>query len=176
MQSLDLTENTCPEKTEHHHVPSLAFLKPATEEEVHRTITKSFANSCGLDPVPTTIIKQHTSILVPVITKIVNKSMSSGIFPIQCKQAHVFPRIKNPSLDNNTLEKYQPVSNHPFLSKIIEKMVNSWLQEHLEENGLHDMMQSAYCSAHSTETALVRITNDILCALDKKNRQFFWYY
>ncbi len=74
-----------------------------------------------------------------------------------------------------TLKNYRPVSNLPFLSKVIEKTVNLRLQEHLEEEGLHDMMQSAYRSAHSTETALVRVTNDILCALDK-NRQFFWYY
>ena len=36
------------------------------------------------------------------------------------------------------------------------------------ENGSHEKMQSAYRTAHSTESALIRVQNDILRQLDKQ--------
>ena len=38
----------------------------------------------------------------------------------------------------------------------------------MEQNNLHELMQSAYKVGHSTETALIRVYNDILCAIDEK--------
>ena len=38
----------------------------------------------------------------------------------------------------------------------------------MSENGLHEKMQSAYRNAHSTESALLRVQNDILRQLDTK--------
>ena len=53
-----------------------------------------------------------------------------------------------------------------FLSKTAERCVASHLANHLEENDLFSERQSAYCKHHSTETALVRISSDILQAVD----------
>jgi hypothetical protein len=64
-------------------------------------------------------------------------------------------------------KNYCPVSNHPFISKVLEKVVESRLENHLASNYLHDRVQSAYCAGHSTETALLRVHHDITCALDK---------
>ena len=41
-----------------------------------------------------------------------------------------------------------------------------------EEKGQHEPHQSAYRSAHSTETALVRVSSDILSALDRREGVF----
>ena len=40
--------------------------------------------------------------------------------------------------------------------------------EHMTENGLHEVLLSAYKTAHSTETALLRVKTDLLRALDQK--------
>ena len=44
------------------------------------------------------------------------------------------------------------------------------LELHLHANSLHDNLQSAYRTGHSTETALLRVHNDIVAALDNKCR------
>ena len=58
---------------------------------------------------------------------------------------------------------YRPISNLPFISKVIERVVAKQLQE----NDLHDQFKSAYRHDHSTETALIKVHNDILCAVDR---------
>ena len=58
------------------------------------------------------------------------------------------------------------MSNLSFISKVIEKVIVKQLPKHLEENDLLEKMQSAYRCGHSTETALLRVQNDILKAVD----------
>ena len=53
-----------------------------------------------------------------------------------------------------------------FLSKCCEKVVASQFIYHLRENKLEEIFQSAYKVGHSTESALLRVHNDVLCALD----------
>ena len=55
----------------------------------------------------------------------------------------------------------------PFLSKVIKKVVAVRLFDHLRDNDLLEPMQSAYKSCHSTETALLKVQNDILIDFDK---------
>ena len=52
-------------------------------------------------------------------------------------------------------------------SKIIGKVVAVRLQKYLEANKLNDPLQSAYKPFHNCETALMRVHNDILVAIDK---------
>ena len=72
------------------------------------------------------------------------------------------PLLKRPNLDTNELKNYRPVSNMHFVAKVLEKLVMIRLEEYMETHSLHDPMQSAYKRAHSTDTALVRLSNDIL--------------
>ena len=75
--------------------------------------------------------------------------------------------MKKPNLDPEVLGNYRPVSNLPYLSKILERPVAD--QAHLDTNGLHVKFQSAYRRGHSTETALLRILNDLLVMIDGGN-------
>lgn len=76
------------------------------------------------------------------------------------------PIIKKPSLDVNELSNYRPISNLPFMSKLLERLASDRLNRYIEEHNLMDGFQSAYRKAHSTETALMRVQNDIFRSMD----------
>ena len=77
-----------------------------------------------------------------------------------------------PNLDPEVLGNYRPVSNLPYLSKILERAVADQMQANLDTDGLHVKFQSAYRRGHSTETALLRILNDLLVMIDGGNNAF----
>jgi hypothetical protein len=101
------------------------------------------------------------------ITTIINMSLSTSVVPTSFKRAIVRPLLKKPALEKDIHKSYRPVSNLPFISKVLEKVVETRLKKHLASNYLHDCVQSAYRTGHSTETALLRVHHDITCALDK---------
>ena len=120
-----------------------------------------------LDPLPTSLLKECIEECLPIITDIINLSLRSGIFPDQFKHAIVSPLIKNEELDKNEFKNYRPVSNLSFVSKILEKVVQSQLLEHLTNNKLLEAYQSAYRKGHSVETAVLSVVQSLLSKMDE---------
>jgi len=77
------------------------------------------------------------------------------------KRATISPLLKRSGLDKEEIKNYRPISNLPFISKLIEKVVARRIEEHLEHNDLNDVYQSTYRRCHSTETALLKVHSDI---------------
>ena len=153
-------------------VPHSGHFVPATVSEVTKVIKAAPSKSCCLDPLPTWLLKDCFGLLAPVITSIVNQSLSSGEMPPRLKLAVVTLLLKKASLDQDCLGKlYKPVSGLSFLSKVIKRVVVSGLcsglSQHMEAHDLYEPSQSAYRKGHSVETALVRIQNDLLHAADE---------
>jgi len=74
--------------------------------------------------------------------------------------------LKKHRLDAGDMKSYRPVSNLPFLSKLLERVVQTQLQSFLDSSGLMPTKQSAYRQFHSTKTAVTRVYNDLLQAAD----------
>ena len=115
---------------------------------------------------------EFTDVLLPVFQK--NSQSESHIWHganLLSKKAVVKPLIKRPNTDPEVLANYRlPVSGKlPYLSKILERAVADQMQANLDTDGLHVKFQSAYRRRHSTETALLRILNDLLVMTDGGN-------
>ena len=137
-----------------------------SEQELRTVILKSKPSTCLVDPIPTSLFLDCLDDLLPTLTQIVNDSLLSDSFPSVFKHAVVKPLLKKPTLDHNNLKNYRPVSNLSFLSRVIQKTVLRQFFAYLNSHGQLCPSQSAYHPFHSTETALLKITNDILRALD----------
>ncbi|XP_068704548.1 uncharacterized protein [Montipora foliosa] len=142
--------------------------KAVSEDDVSRLIGSS-VKSCSLDPIPASLLLKCLDSFLPTLVRIINLSLSKGVFPDSLKVAKVTPILKKANADHEVFSNFRPVSNLQFLSKLIEKAVAYQLNCYLAEHDLHDLFQSAYKAMHSTETALVRIHNDILQSVDAGN-------
>ena len=97
--------------------------------------------------------------------------------PFPCKWSHgkyqPFVCLTYHYLTDGNQEINPPVSNLCFVSKLIELIVCFQLVDHLQENELYEIFRSAYRQLHSTETALLRVQNDILQAVDSEGGAIF---
>ena len=98
-------------------------------------------------------------IIKPLLTKIINLSLTEGLYVEEWKVAIIHPLLKKLRLDlisNN----YRQVSNLPFLSKVVDKCTLKQFTKHCDNNSLLANYQSAHRKNYSCETALVKLSVD----------------
>jgi len=101
------------------------------------------SKSCEMDPIPTDVLKKFLPAILPFITDICNLLLQQGnLLPSQ-RHAIIRPRIKKAGLDPTDVQKYRPVSNLTFMSKVVEKLVCHQLVAFLEHLNLLPDVQSA---------------------------------
>ena len=79
----------------------------------------------------------------------------------------VKPLLKKKGLDPQE-KNYCPVSNLPFFSKLVEWATLMQFDKHCREHHLLPDFQSAYRKGYSTETSLIKMTNDIFWSMERK--------
>ena len=83
-----------------------------------KTVLASPTKTCEADPIPTELLKKVLPSIIQVLTKLVNESLQTGEFPDDLKEALVKPLLKKITLEPIN-KNYRPVSNLPFLGKLL---------------------------------------------------------
>ena len=146
---------------------SLEVFEPTNTAEI-ASILANTDKTCALDPLPTKQLKDNIDSIVPIVTCITNASLVNAVMPGLLKQAIARPLLKKSSLDKDTLNNYCPVNNLSHVSKVIEKVIARRIICHISDQRMQDCFQSAYRKNHSTETALLRVTNAMKVPMDTR--------
>ena len=148
--------------------PRFDCFKESTEEEVLKIINSMAAKTCGSDPIPSSLLKELAPHIIGHITAIVNESLRKGVVASKWKTSIIKPLLKKVGLDP-IMKNYRPISNLPFMLKLVEKCMLAQFNKHCEDNLLMPDYQSAYRSNYSCETSLVKLVNDILWDFENQN-------
>ena len=99
------------------------------------------------------------------MTEIYNTLLVTGIYPDIWKKAIVIQLKKGAKTESPS--DTRPIANLSHFAKIFDKLVTSQLIEFLEKNNLLSTLQSGFRKHYSTQSALVKITDDIRSGIDK---------
>nr|CAI5862155.1 unnamed protein product [Callosobruchus analis] len=136
-----------------------------TEEEIYSLLFKVKSNACGHDGITPDMIKLCFPVIGKYLTHLINTCIEMHYFPFSWRQAVVIPlpKINNPTAYSDL----RPISLLPILSKVFEKLVYNQLKQYCFENSIIPVNQSGFKAGNSTTTTLLKVTDDIVGALDK---------
>ena len=123
--------------------------------------------TCELDFLPTSLHKKALPYVINTTTSIMNVSLEQGVFPDSWKIAIIRALLKKLGLELIT-SNYRLVSNLPFLSRVLEKIVLARYNNHCDRHNLIPSFQLAYRPKHSCETSMVKLVNDLLWSMERK--------
>ena len=95
---------------------------------------------------------------------------SSDVYPTAFNSTIVKHLLKKSTLDCEVFKKLSHILELPFLSKLTEKVIAQRLVSHMQDTSVVEKFQlvlHTYKAHHSTETALLRVFNDILFSIDQ---------
>ena len=128
-------------------------------QEVNKAIDNITPNmSCGPDNIPGLLIKHVKHEILPLLTRIINCSISSGIFPSLWNSGRIIPVPKSGSKTN--IENYRPICLSSVLGKIVESVIRDKFLMHLDKLLPENMY--GFRKSKSTQDAVVHLTDRIL--------------
>ena len=112
------------------------------------------------------ILKIALPFIVEPLTYFYNLCIDKHTFPNLLKEAKVIPLPK--TKDTSQPQNLRPISLLPVLSKPLEKHIHKHMYQHLDKHNLLHKYQSGFRPKHSCQTALIKLINNWLDAINKK--------
>ena len=122
------------------------------------------SGACGPDGICIRVLLLCFDAIGPFLLHIVNSCLTLCDFPDSWKHSLVLPIFK--SGDPTIVSNYRPISLVPIMAKIVERVVQRQLSTYMSDNYLLSPSQHGFRPLHSTETALLSVTNRIFSNMD----------
>ena len=147
--------------------PEIFQFHAVSDKDVESVIRGFASNKApGYDKVSVRVLKDSLPAILPVITSIMNNSSNTKTFARSWKIAEVTPVLKSGYSEEPCNNR--PISLLPVLSKVSERLAHRQFVDFLSANKKLGKTQSGNRKLHSTETALLCVTDDLLRAMDDK--------
>jgi hypothetical protein len=110
-------------------------------------------------------MKKIGNSLCPLLAKLINNCLCSGIYPNSLKISIVSPMYKSGS--KIEMSNYRPVAILPIISKIFDYVILRRLEEHMHINKILSPNQFGYTKHSNTEIAVAHTLNDVYGGIDQ---------
>ena len=148
--------------------PKSFMIKPTTPAEVEDIISKiDTSKSVGPNSIPNQLIQSISKSISTPLANIFNNSFINGVCPEFLKISTIIPIYKKDS--KLKVPNYRPISLLSNINKILEKLMFQRLYTFLEENKCIYDLQFGFRQKHSTNHALLSMTQEIKDSIDKGN-------
>ena len=147
-------------------LPNSFVMFPCNEDEIILLINQFKQNkSTGPNSIPSNILQLLAQDISKPLSMIFNLSFETGMYPDKLKISKVTPIFKKGS--RLVASNYRPISLLSNINKLLEKLMHSRLTKYLEDYECFYDLQFGFRNKHSTNHALIKITESIRTALDK---------
>ena len=131
-----------------------------SEQEVLHILNSLHANkSTGPDGLPTQFLKLTALFIGKPLSKLLNKSLPLGTYPIEVKTAHVKPIFKNKGSPSD-ISNYQPSASFQYCRQFSKNEYKN-IFTHIFNHRMLSDKQSGYRAHHSTELQLQYLTQNL---------------
>lgn len=166
--AFDQTSTEKFEKYIKHNLRHTMFLHPTTPTEIVSLISDlKNSSSSRYDEIKTVPIKVVSDLMSDVVCHITNMVLSTGIFPEKMKIARISVFHKGGAVDS--IRNYWPISILPLFSKIVEKVINLKIINHLHKYILISANQYGFQRGKSTESALLNLREKLISKIENQS-------
>ena len=123
----------------------------------------------GPDRITGEMLKHLGACSRAVLLQIFNHSWIKGVVPAVWKEAIVIP-VPKKEKDKKNPRSYRPISLLSCVGKLLERMINRRLINHLESNNVPSPTQTGYRKHRSTEDQLAYLVENIEDAFQEKRK------
>jgi len=146
--------------------------RPITSEEITKAVNKLKNNkSCGLDGIINEYLKTTAPILTPLFVKLFNRVLDTGIIPKSWALGKIIPIFKNKG-DPANPNSYRGITILSCLGKLFTAILNTRIEEYLNESNLLGLEQAGFRKNHSTIDHIFLLNSLIDLYLQKRKRLY----